>query len=104
VPTGAPWRWLAAGCFEATMNDLCALLRWAAGCDGQPIAVIIDSATRQSTPESGHRAGCDADQRRNGSTIHVAVNTHGHLLAVLVMPADAQDLSGWKLCRPRSWQ
>ena len=109
VRTGAPWRylptnfppwpavyqqtrrWLAAGCFEAMVHDLRALLRWAADRKAQPTGVIFDSATRQSTPESGHRAGYDGYKRRNGSKIHVAVDTLGELLAVLVTPADAQD-------------
>ena len=56
-----------------------------------PTAAIFDSATRQSTPESGHRAGYDGYKRRKGSKIHLAVDTLGELLAVLVTPADAQD-------------
>ena len=109
VHTGAPWRylpgdlppwaavyqqtrrWLAAGCFAAMVHDLRELLRWAAGRNPQPSAAIFDSATRQSTPESGHRAGYDGYKRRNGSKIHAAVDTLGHLLALLVTPADAQD-------------
>jgi transposase len=109
VRTGAPWRylptnfppwpavyqqtrrWLAAGCFEAMVHDLRAILRWAAGRNAQPTAVIFDSATRQSTPESGHRAGYDGYKRRNGSKIHGAVDTLGELLAVLVTPANVSD-------------
>src|SRR5215217_1481557 len=109
VHTGAPWRylpgdlppwpavyqqtrrWLDAGCFEAMVHDLRAMLRWAAGRNAQPSAAIFDSATRQSTPESGHRAGYDGHKRRNGSKIHLAVDTLGHLLALHVTPADAQD-------------
>jgi transposase len=109
VHTGAPWRylpgdfppweavyqqtrrWLDAGVFEAMVHDLRELLRWAEGRNPQPTAVIFDSATRQSTPESGHRAEYDGYKRRKGSKIHAAVDTLGHLLAVLVTPADAQD-------------
>ena len=109
VHTGAPWRylpgdlppweavyqqtrrWLAAGCFEAMVHDLRELLRWAAGRKPQPTAAIFDSATRQSTPESGQRAGYDGYKRRKGSKIHLAVDTLGELLALLVTPADAQD-------------
>ena len=109
VHTGAPWRylpgdlppweavyqqtrrWLTAGVFEAMVHDLRELLRWAAGRNAQPSAVIFDSATRQSTPESGQRAGYDGYKRRNGSKIHAAVDTLGHLLTLLVTPADAQD-------------
>jgi transposase len=109
VRAGAPWRmlphdfprweavyqqtqrWIAAGCFEAMVHDLRAMLRWSAGRADQPTAVIIDSATRQSTPESGHWAGYDGYKRRKGSKIHLAVDTLGHPLALHVTPADAQD-------------
>ena len=59
-------RWIGAGCFEAMVHDLRELLRWSAGRAAQPTAVIFDSATRQSTPESGHRAGYDGHKRRKG--------------------------------------
>src|SRR4051812_35484484 len=42
-------RWIAAGCVEAIVHDLQAMLRWSAGRADQPTAVIIDSATGQST-------------------------------------------------------
>jgi transposase len=75
VRAGAPWRrlphdlppweadyqqtqrWLAAGCFEAIVHDLPAVLRLAAERRAQPSAAIFDSQTLQSTPESGARAG-----------------------------------------------
>jgi transposase len=109
VRAGAPWRllptnfppwpavyqqtqrWITAGCFEAIVHDLRVLLRWSAGRTDQPTAIIIDSATRQSTPESGHRAGYDGHKKRMGSKIHLAVDTLGELLALRVTPADASD-------------
>lgn len=109
VRAGAPWRmlphdfprweavyqqtqrWLKAGCFEAMVQDLRVLLRWSAGRADQPTAVIIDSATRQSPPESGHRAGYDGHQKRKGSKIHVAVDTLGEVLALQVTPANASE-------------
>ncbi len=84
-------RWIAAGCFETMVHDLRVLLRWSAGRADQPTAIIIDSATRQSTPESGHRAGYDGYKKRNGSKIHAAVDTLGEALAVLVTPANASE-------------
>ena len=84
-------RWLAAGVFEAIVADLRVLLRLAAGRAPQPTAVILDSRTMQSTPESGARAGYDGAKRRNGSKIHAAVDTLGHLLALHATPANAQD-------------
>ncbi len=84
-------RWLQAGCFEAIVHDLRLLLRGVKGRKGQPSAAIFDSRTLQSTPESGHRAGYDGAKRCKGSTVHIAVDTLGHLLALLVTPANEQD-------------
>lgn len=84
-------RWLDAGCFEAMVHDLRVLLREYAGRQGQPSAMILDSRTMQSTPESGARAGYDGAKRRKGAKVHAAVDTLGHLLALHVTPADAQD-------------
>ena len=109
VRAGAPWRllphefprweivyqqtqrWIAAGCFEAMVADLRAVLRLAQGREPDPSAVILDSRTLQSTPESGHRAGYDGAKRRKGSKVHAAVDTLGFLLALKVTPASAQD-------------
>jgi transposase len=109
VRAGAPWRllphefprwemvyqqtqrWIAAGCFEAMVTDLRAVLRLAQGRDPEPSAVILDSRTLQSTPESGHRAGYDGAKRRKGSKVHAAVDTLGFLLALKVTAASEQD-------------
>jgi transposase len=109
VRTGAPWRylptnfppweavyqqtrrWIAAGCFEAMTHDLRAILRWSEGRADEPTAAIFDSATRQSSPESGQRAGYDGYKRRKGSKLHLAVDTLGHLLALHITPANDQD-------------
>jgi transposase len=84
-------RWLRAGCFEALVHDLRVLLREHAGRAAQPTAMILDSRTLQSTPESGARAGYDGAKRRKGSKVHAAVDTLGHLLALHVTPANEQD-------------
>lgn len=109
VKTGAPWRWmpndlppwaavyqqaqrwLAAGCFEALDEDLWAVLRLAAGRKPQPSAAILDSRTLRSSPESGTRAGYDGAKRKKGSKLHLAVDMLGHLLALHVTPANAED-------------
>jgi transposase len=109
VRAGAPWRllpndfppwpavyqqmqrWIAAGCFEAMVHDLRAILRWAAGRADAPTAVILDGRTVQSTPESGGRAGYDGYKRRKGSKTHIAVDTLGHLLAAHLTPANDQE-------------
>jgi transposase len=109
VRTGSPWRympndlppweiiyqqaqrWIAASVFAAMVKDLRELLRMVAGRDPQPSAVILDSRTLQSTPESGHRGGYDGAKRKKGSKVHIAVDTLGHLLALHVTSADQQD-------------
>lgn len=84
-------RWVAARAFEHMADDLRAVLRVAAGRNPNPTAAILDSRTVQSTPESGGRAGYDGHKRRNGSKVHVAVDTLGHLLALRVTAASDQD-------------
>ena len=60
-------RWLKAGVFEAMVNDLRAVLRLREGRHEQPSAVIFDSRTLQSSPESGARAGYDG--AKNGVAV-----------------------------------
>ena len=84
-------RWMEAGCFQIMVEDLRMLLREFAGRKSQPTAMILDSRTLQSTPESGARAGYDGAKRRKGSKVHAAVDTLGHLLALHVTAADEQD-------------
>ncbi len=84
-------RWLRAGVFEAMAHDLRLLLREIEGRMPQPRVTILDSRTLQSSPESGERASYDGAKRRRGSKVHIAVDTLGHLLALLVTPANDQD-------------
>ncbi|RCK74717.1 MAG: Mobile element protein [Anaerolineae bacterium] len=84
-------RWLKAGVFEDLVRDLRMLMREINDRPPQPRAAILDSRTLQSTPESGGRAGYDGHKRRKGSKVHLAVDTLGQLLAVLVTPANEQD-------------
>lgn len=73
------------------MDDLRVLLRLAQGRTEQPSAVIMDSRTMQSSPESGGRAGYDGAKRKKGSKVHIAVDTLGHLLGLCVTPANQQE-------------
>ena len=84
-------RWLDAGCFEAIIHDMRVVLRQKAGKRPLPTAAVLDSRTLRSTPESGSRAGYDGYKKVNGSKVHLAVDTLGHLLALLVTAADEQD-------------
>lgn len=109
VRTGAPWRmmpndlppwhtvyqqtqrWIDGGVFEAMVHDLREVLRLASGRKAQPSAAIFDARTIQSTPESGGDAGYDGAKKRKGRKVHVAVDTLGHLLALVVTPANEQE-------------
>lgn len=84
-------RWLVAGCFEAIVDDLRAVLRLAQGRKAEPSAVVLDSRTMQSSPESGARAGYDGHKKKKGSKLHLAVDTLGHLLTLHVTPANEQE-------------
>ena len=84
-------RWFRAGCFEAIVADLRVLIRLAQGRAPDPTASIFDSRTLQGTPESGQRAGYDGHKKRKGSKLHLAVDTLGEFLALVVTPANAQD-------------
>lgn len=56
-----------------------------------PRPPFLTTGTLQSTPESGGRTGYDGAKRRKGSKVHAAVDTLGHLLALLVTSANEQD-------------
>ena len=84
-------RWMAAECFEALTHDVRELLRLLQERNPRPTAAIFDGRTLQSSPESGGRAGYDGYKRKKGSKVHVAVDTLGNLLALLVTPANEQE-------------
>jgi transposase len=84
-------RWIAAGVFEQIAHDLRMILRLVDEREAQPTATILDARTLQSTPESGGRAGYDGAKKKNGSKVHMAVDTLGHLLALMVTSANEQE-------------
>jgi len=58
------------------VEDLRSLLREFAGRKPHPMAMIVDSRTIQSTPESGVRAGYDGAKRRKGAIEHRTSGRH----------------------------
>jgi transposase len=84
-------RWIDAGLFDSIVADLRELIRLGEGRAPQPTAMILDSRTSQSTPESGASAGWDGAKRRKGTKMHLAVDTLGQLLTLYVTPAHEQD-------------
>nr|WP_149112918.1 transposase [Limnoglobus roseus] len=57
--------------------------------ESRPTAAKLDGRAVQSTPESGGRAGYDG-AKKNGSKVHIAVDTPGHLPALKVTAANEQ--------------
>jgi transposase len=84
-------RWVAAGVFEDIAHDPRVILRLVGEREAHPTGVILDGRTLQPTPESGGRAGYDGAKKRNGSKVHIAVDTLGHLLALKVTAASEQE-------------
>lgn len=60
-------RWIDAEVFDAIIADLRELIRLGDGRSAQPSAIILDSRTLHSTPESGERAGWDGAKRKRAA-------------------------------------
>ncbi|RIK45719.1 MAG: IS5 family transposase [Chloroflexi bacterium] len=84
-------RWIRAGVFEDIVHDLRELIRLGEGKAEQPTAAIFDSRTLQGSVENGQRGRYDGHKKRKGTKLHLAVDTLGEFLALVVTPADAQD-------------
>ncbi|MGH9259756.1 MAG: IS5 family transposase [Acidimicrobiales bacterium] len=88
-------RWARAGLWQRLHDALRDRLRIRLGRDPRPSAAIIDSQSIQGS-EQVHRAtrGYDAGKKTNGRKRHIAVDTNGLLLAVVVTVASIQDRDG----------
>ena len=84
-------RRIRAGCFERLVDELRILLRIGEERAPQPTAVIVDSRTMRSSPESGGRAGYDGHKRRKGTKVQMAVQASpqdaGHIVVGSVADA-----------------
>jgi transposase len=107
VRTGCQWRHLAPppalppwptvygymraflrdGVWESMRHHFVVLLREGAGREASPTAAVIDTQSAKTT-ESGGPRGWDAAKRLKGRKRHVAVDTDGLMLGVLVHAAD----------------
>ncbi|MFL5337654.1 MAG: IS5 family transposase [Geminicoccaceae bacterium] len=100
-PAFPPWAtvygyfraFLAAGVWESVRHHLVLMLREAEGREASPTAAIIDTQSAKTT-ESGGPRGWDAAKKVKGRKRHVAVDTQGLLLGVLVHAASIQDADG----------
>ena len=85
-------RWNASGATLALHDALRALARQAAGRHAEPTAAVIDSQSVRAAPTVPRSSrGWDAAKKVNGRKRHIAVDTSGLLLEVLVTPASTQD-------------
>ena len=117
--TGCAWRYLPAdfppwqtiyGYFAAWRDDgtlarlhdqLRAQVRQAAGRDPAPTAAVIDSqSVRAADTVPKATRGWDAAKKVNGRKRHIAVDTTGLLLAVVITAASVQDRDA---ARPLLW-
>lgn len=94
-------KWQADGSAERMHDDLRARIRLAAGRKAAPTAAIIDSqSVKGSEMIARARRGYDAGKKINGTKRHLAVDTIGLLLSVLVTAASVQDRDA---ARPLLW-
>jgi transposase len=117
--TGCAWRYLPAdfppwqtvyGYFAAWRDDgtlarlhaqLRTQVRLAAGRQPQPSAAVIDSqSVRAADTVPRASRGWDAAKKVNGRKRHIAVDTSGLVLDVVITPASVQDRQG---ARPLLW-
>jgi len=87
------WRWRNDGTWQKIHDVLRAKARKAAGKKSTPTVAIVDSQSVR-TAEGGEERGYDAAKKITGRKRHVAVDTLGLLLAVVVHAADWQDQDG----------
>jgi putative transposase len=85
-------KWQADGSAERMHDDLRDRVRAAAGRNVAPTAAVIDSqSVKGSEMIARTRRGYDAGKKINGTKRHIAVDTLGLLLTVLVTAASVQD-------------
>ena len=105
-------RWAADGTLARLHAVLRGRVRAAAGRAVTPTAAVIDSqSVRASDWVSRATKGYDAAKKVHGRKRHLAVDTCGLLLDLLVTPASTQDRDGGRGCcgasaptsRPSGW-
>lgn len=87
------WKWRREGVIQRVHDALRAKARQAAGKKPTPTAAIIDSRSVRSG-EGGEERGYDAGKKVTGRKTHLAVDTLGLVLMVVVHSASLQDHDG----------
>jgi putative transposase len=90
---GIFWRWRNDGVWQKIHDALRERTRRQAGKKATPTVAIIDSQSVR-TAEGGLQRGYDAGKKIPGRKRHLAVDTLGLVLAVVVHAADWQDQDG----------
>jgi putative transposase len=90
---GIFWQWRNDGIWPRLHDALREKTRRRAGKKATPTVAIIDSQSVR-TAEGGEQRGYDAGKKIPGRKRHLAVDTLGLILAVVVHPADWQDQDG----------
>lgn len=90
---GVFWQWRNDGTWQRIHDRLRAKVRKAAGRKSTPTAAIVDSQSIR-TAEGGEERGYDAGKKISGRKRHIAVDTLGMILVIVVHSAGWQDQHG----------
>jgi putative transposase len=90
---GIFWKWRNDGAWQRIHGRLRERVRKATGKKSTPTVAIVDSQSIR-TAEGGEERGYDAGKKITGRKRHLAVDTLGMVLAVVVHSAGVQDQVG----------